>query len=685
MRILPFSAAATRSALLLAWVLLIVTGCSSSAPPPTGGDDDEATADDDTPSGSGTKADGGKKADSGKPSSTKTDAGTDPDDDNKPKGTPNTEIVTEPISIDECGDDNPAKVSAEDAKKLKAGGGSAAGMKWLYPYDGTVFPRGMVAPDLMWSGGAGDVAYVHIKSKIFEYWGCVKPTAPGQIALSQDVWDKAGQRSQGKQDIYTVEVSVLSGGKVTGPVTSTFQIAQAAIKGSIYYNTYSSKLVGMATAPADPSMQGGLGGLLGAFGGLGGGGVVLRIPAGGRAEVFGQTDCNGCHSVSADGSRLISQSVANGVYSYGLTTNGPAPMPTMAGQSAVWTAVYPDGSAFLTMSTAIDVARAGVFGGLGGNGSSDATLYDATNGQKLPSVGIPPGALMPAFSPDGSLLVFNDFAADQAHGLALMQYDTTTHTASNYAVIYQEDTEDVRPGWPFALPDNHGVVFIRTKAADFTGGGLGIGGGIVGGADNAPFSELAIADIDSKKVTSLAKANGYKSAADAEKGVTYLPFGDDDLNHNYYPTVSPVASGGYFWVFFDSIRNYGGLGLQRQLWGAAIDISSDGTYTVDPSHPPFYLSGQEAGTGNHRAFAALDACHQDGDSCTSGIDCCGGFCYNDGPVGELAEPMGKCSPMHATCSKRDEKCVVDADCCVPEDGSDPEVCIAGFCAFVPVI
>jgi hypothetical protein len=137
---------------------------------------------------------------------------------------------------------------------------------------------------------------------------------------------------------------------------------------------------------------------------------------------------------------------------------------------------------------------------------------------------------------------------------------------------------------------------------------------------------------------------GYNTPADAAQNVTYMPFGMDDLHHAYYPTVSPVAAGGYFWVFFDSIRNYGNLGLQRQLWGAAIEISADGSYDKDPSYLAFCLSGQEAGTGNHRAFAALDPCRKDCDACTSGIDCCGGFCYTSEPVGEFDEPVGSCSP-----------------------------------------
>ncbi|MEY4510993.1 MAG: hypothetical protein RLZZ450_3115 [Pseudomonadota bacterium] len=267
MRTSPLSSAATPRAWVVAGILLFAVSCSGSAPPnKIDGDDGPGDTDDDSRPSTAKDAGAGKKTDAGKPPSS-AGGGTKPEDD-KPRPTPNTEIVTEPLAIDDCGDGNAAGVSAADATKLKAGGGSAGGMKWLYPYDGTVFPRGMIAPELMWQGGTGDVAYVHIKSKIFEYAGCVKPTAAGRIALDQEVWDKAGQRSQGKQDIYTLEVSVLSQGKVTGPVSSTFQIAQAAIKGSIYYNTYSSKLVG--AGGADPT--GGLGGLFPIPGGFGGGG-----------------------------------------------------------------------------------------------------------------------------------------------------------------------------------------------------------------------------------------------------------------------------------------------------------------------------------------------------------------------------------------------------------------------------
>ncbi|HET8931830.1 MAG TPA: hypothetical protein VFN67_00250 [Polyangiales bacterium] len=590
------------------------------------------------------------------------------------QSTPNTSITREPLMIDDCGATNPAGLSPDDAQKLKAGSGSPGTIKWLYPYDGTVFPRGMLAPDLMWDG-AGDFVFVHIKSKIFEYSACLKPAAPGRIAVPQDVWDNAGQRSFGRDDNYVIELSTMTRGVVVGPATTHIQIAQAAIKGSIYYNTYRSNLV-MPAAMMDPN-TGGFPGLGIPGAGAGSNGIIVRIPPGGRAEPFGQTsDCSGCHSVSADGSRLMAQSFTSGALSYELMSNGASAMPNAAGMAGAWVALYPDGSAALSMSSAVDVARAGI------GRVADATVIDAKTGETIMSNGIPPGALMPFFSPDGTYLVFNDYALHEAHGIALTRYDTKTHTASEYTPLFTEPAGAMRPAWPFLLPDNHGVVFIRTDDGDFTGNGVGVSGEIQMGAA-APFAELSIIDVSSKTVTLLAKAMGYDTPEDATAGKTYLPFGPEDLHHAYYPTVSPVGAGGYFWLFFDSIRHYGGTGVQRQLWGAALDISADGTYTRDPSHPAFYVSGQEFGTGNHRAFAALDPCRKDGDKCTSGVDCCGGFCYFEGQP-ELVDPVGTCEPTKhmMMCSRRDERCSVYSDCCTTDPTEPQLMCIAGFCTQV---
>jgi hypothetical protein len=412
------------------------------------------------------------------------------------------------------------------------------------------------------------------------------------------------------------------------------------------------------------------------------------------ASAFVSTGCNGCHSVSADGSRLVSQFQPGGAQTFKLVVGGAAnPTGAAAGPRGNFGAFYPDGSKFISTSAVIDVARTFMTQGLGA--PQEATLYDSNSGQVVANMGIPPGALMPMLSADGTRLVFNDNAIANAHGLAIMQYDVKTDTASGYKMLMQEGAGSTRPAWPFVLPDNGAVVFTRTDSADFSGNGAGItgAGGLPGlptpggipGA-GAPNSELSIVDIATGTVTVLAKAMGYDTPQDAASGKTYLPFGAEELKHNYFPTLSPVAAGGYFWVFFDSLRHYGNLGMQRQLWGAAIDIQADGSYILDPSHPPFYLPGQELGTGNHRAFAALDPCKKDGDKCNSGIDCCGGFCYFDDMQLELVEPVGSCSPKKMLCSKRDERCTSDADCCPPADKSLPaDSCIAGFCAQLPVL
>jgi len=580
--------------------------------------------------------------------------------------------VTGPEVIDQAGMGNPAGLADADAKKVIAGG-PLGSLKWLYPYEATVFPLGMLAPLLMWDGGQADAAYLHIHSLTFDYKGLLKPalsdsTMAPQLQIPQAVWDKAGQHTQGKTDTFTIELSVRASGLVAGPITLHVIIAQAPMRGSIYYNTYSSALPGAA-----------------------GGGNVLRIQAGGKAELFVSTTCNGCHSVSADGSRLVSALNYTQGTSFQLAPGGGTnPTGTSAGARAAFAALYPDGSKYLSTSTALNVGFQAL---LMGSAPADALLYDTSSGNMLPNTGIPTGAMMPMFSPDGTRLVFNDFAINMGHGLASMTYDVKNDRASDYKMLTMDDASaTLRPGWPFFLPDDQGIVFVSTDSSTFSGdfAGLGegaTGGGIFGTASSTsgptagPKGDLYVVDARTGTITILAKAMGFDTAADATSDTTYLPYGAEELHHSYFPTVMPVGAGGYFWVFFDAMRHYGNLGTQRQLWGAAIDIRADGNYTSDLSHPAFYLPGQEFGTGNHRAFATLDPCKPNGGSCTSGIDCCGGVCML--PIStELVEPVGTCAPQQNACAKRDERCTTSADCCPPTGSEPPNSCIAGFCTFV---
>jgi hypothetical protein len=102
---------------------------------------------------------------------------------------------------------------------------------------------------------------------------------------------------------------------------------------------------------------------------------------------------------------------------------------------------------------------------------------------------------------------------------------------------------------------------------------------------------------------------------------------------------------------------------------AAVDlIQSAG---ADSSHPAFYLPAQELLAGNARGFWALDPCKMDGASCTSGDQCCGGYCEPTGPLGAL---LCSSPPPMNSCSGIGDKCATAADCCDPT-----AECLSGFC------
>ncbi|HEV8247515.1 MAG TPA: hypothetical protein VGP93_17180, partial [Polyangiaceae bacterium] len=224
-------------------------------------------------------------------------------------------------------------------------------------------------------------------------------------------------------------------------------------------------------------------------------------------------------------------------------------------------------------------------------------------------------------------------------------------------------------GWPTFTPDGESVIFHAGSSAEFE-------------AAEPNTGELYRVDVASRQVSRLDAANGRSG------GAAYLA--QEELNLNFVPTVLPVAVGGYYWVMFTSRRAYGNsvapgapgeLGAGRfakasprkKIWVAAIDLDYSGK--VDPSHPAFYLDGQELAAGNLRPFAALEPCREQGASCESGADCCERFCRE---VDRDAQgtPILQCvPPPESGCSNLDEACGAAADCC-----NSAQLCIGGRCA-----
>lgn len=514
--------------------------------------------------------------------------------------------------------DNAGKLDANTQSLLEKGGSADANFKFLYPYDKTLFARGLLPPTLQFGGTGADSMYVRITGSSYDYTGWYGGSAPARIALPASAWTAMTLAAQPKEAL-KVEVTKLSGGKATGPVAETWTVAQGSLKGTVYYETYASPLAGGPLSVA-----------------------IMKLSPGDLQPTVLKSGCgNTCHTASADGSTLVSATgfLLNSV-SYDLK-KGAATMVVQPNQSFTYGGLYPDGS-FLMSSTNY---RAWL--------GAPSRLWDPKTGATLPNASwdskVTNGGT-PAFSPDGKHIVFNHEDTGMGHTLATMAFDNATKTFSGLKDI--ATSADRFLGWPAFTPDAKRVVYQAGTKETFE-------------TNDGAFGDLFIVNPISKNIQRLDKLNGYAN------NKSYLPANDPDLS--FAPTIMPIAVGGYFWVIFTSHRSYGNtlgsldnMGTNGKLWVAALDIdASDG---IDPSHPAFYLEGQELEANNLRGFWVLNPCKENGKGCTSGDECCGGYCYEvDGKV--------QCQPKPNGCSQELEKCNVAADCCDP--GAE---CINGFCA-----
>jgi len=426
------------------------------------------------------------------------------------------------------------------------------------------------------------------------------------------------------------------------------------------------------------------------------GAAVLSIHVGDTAPQLvagtngGAAQCRACHSVAAGGSRLVVQHGDNNYdtsSAYTLTPTGS--VETVLANDATFSGVYPDGSLTLTEPGKILPLP------------SDATL-PTVNG--LSAFATDVGT--PMFSPDGTTVAFNPMAGSgvtkPAQQIWVMAYVSTTTTFSGPTLVVDDTGKpaQTRPGWPAFFPDGKSLAFHHQSVA-------GVDGNTSGALWTRKGAKAQIAwtsASDSTHVTPLNELNGMNAAgtvylpqlaqpsslqctADNSQVGNINPAHDDDVDLNYEPTVNPEASGGYVWIVFTSRRLYGneatippfcsdprGVDLvenitTKKLWVAAVDLGAQpGT---DASHPAFYLPGQELLAGNSRGFWVLEPCHQDGQSCKSGDQCCNGYCEPEGDGGAL---ICANTPANNACSAVANKCITAAACC-----DTTNLCVNGFC------
>jgi hypothetical protein len=629
-----------------------------------------------------------------------------------------------------------ANLAPDVLDKLRAGGGACT-TQVIYPYEGTMFPGALAAPLIMWDGAA-DAAYVHVRydqNDKVDYRFARGASDPGELQIPRDAWNEITRRTNGAELIITLSVS--TGGNVS-TCQLKWRVAAGNMVGALYYNTY------QAPPPGELGM-----------------GAVMRLRLGGEAEIYKQAGggipplgpCVSCHSVSFNGSTMVAS-----YHDYGLAkqyrverfdiTQDVQPQATNTVENANFGALTPDGSRILAMGNPECTGGSDTFPRKPNNfplveGPDHARMLDTKTGQDTNATGLEPDHYMwmPQFSPNGDKIVFNDAKPDgtgtNRTDLAVMDYDAASNSFSNRRVVLSTATMpgvarptlayapapafgglvpcgvdmcmdpanpppdcstsipglpgDVGalptgacdgpcyPAWPFFTPDGRAVIFSLTSEPDFTQA--------FPGRDVPAKSELWYVDLETMEAVKLDNANKGRAPIDT-------------LN-NYYPTVMPVAVGGYFWVFWSAVRAYGHKvdgrvegaipnatldADKKRIWAAAIkpklamtgEITANPGPLKDPSLPGFYVDGQSE-SGNVRAFAALNPCLAVGETCESGLDCCCGYCLvADG------QSEGKCGCEVPMCAKINEKCTTAAECC-PPDGDGPKLhCIAGFCGFLVV-
>lgn len=310
-------------------------------------------------------------------------------------------------------------VDAPTQAVLQGQPASDPGLAWLYPYDQTVWPRGLLAPLLQWSAGQSyDAVFIHLQETSFEYQGYFSATATPFVhhPIPQAAWDALSYSNAGENVSVTVVFS--AAGQAYGPLTETWKIAAGRLEGTVYYQSYGTALAQNLCCTYGSTTQ--------QFGG-----ATLAIKHGLTDPMLvagGNGQCRVCHSVSADGSRLVTQDSASGdlaSWTYNLAAGTAGTALTPADDRFAWAAIYPDGTFLLSDGAPMFKV-----------GWSPTELFSLPSGAALASTGIPAGLKpgSPAFSPDGHHVAFNYYAgaAGDMKSLAMMDFDPRrTHSRTS--------------------------------------------------------------------------------------------------------------------------------------------------------------------------------------------------------------------------------------------------------------
>jgi hypothetical protein len=440
----------------------------------------------------------------------------------------------------------------------------------LYPLDGALMPATVKAPDIQWEGGGGTGLYrvrMTVGGASIESYLAANPAFTYDWRPSPADWSLMVASANGQAIRFAVDHWDAQSGAQLGAEVRV-DVVTADVRGAIYYWDLS-----------DGRMQ--------------------RIDETGRAPAIPKppanpTDANNrcvaCHVVSRDGRYLSGALWGGGLSGAVFDLSDPKvrtadPAPTLAGvdkYTTLFSTFNPDASRLLV------------------NVGTGLKLVDPKSGAVVPTAGTPlPTANVahPTWSPDGTLVAFvnnisgSTWAVDYTSGDLQLLPVVGADTFGAPMPLVANSTGDPAfkaPSWPSFSPDSQWIAYaagVHSRARQtITDPGTGMT--TVNTYPGALF---------------LVSRNGGAP--------TRLDVACAAARDCYLPNFSPYDSGGYLWMVFYSLRDYGNAQAgtkgtsRRQMWVTAIDKSKLGS--GDPSRVPYWLPDQDPKTDNMSAYWAL--------------------------------------------------------------------------------